>query len=321
VWRLELQPQDLLTARFETRPGPIDDIMAVGRALRRRRIPWLADWHRTVAPQLPTSSGIVLALVPPTGPAFDFEVPPGASLDEAMEWILTRPRPVLAAFAEHFVELGPIPVPVRGVADGHPASLEEVSAGMRSLYAIAVEPYRPQIDLVRDADVASRSQQTAAWGLAATINDLHPSLRLHGMTLELDRPFDHTVRSPGHGLILVPSPWLHDEVRVQWAADQPTVLAYPARIPLVTRKSPNGSSSLGRLLGETRARLMAALAGDRAPGTMALAAEIRISPATASEHLAVLRAAQLVVTHRARGATTHRLTPAGRQLLALNLTF
>jgi DNA-binding transcriptional ArsR family regulator len=38
-------------------------------------------------------------------------------------------------------------------------------------------------------------------------------------------------------------------------------------------------------------------AGDQTPGTMALAAEIRVSPATASEHLSVLRAARLVVAH------------------------
>jgi DNA-binding transcriptional ArsR family regulator len=319
MWRLELQPQDLLTARFETRPGPIDDIMAVGRALRSRRIPWLADWHRAVVPRLPTSSGIVLALLPPTGPAFDFEVPPTHSLDDAMEWILTRPRAVLAAYAEHFVEFGPMPAQVRAVADGRPAALQEVSAGMRSLHAVAIEPYRHQVDLVRDADVASRSQHSAAKGLAAAINGLHPSLRLRDMTLELDRPFEHTVRSGGHGLIFVPSPWLRDEVRVQWADDQPTVLAYPALVPLVTHHPPAGPSPLGRLLGDTRARLMAALAGDRAPGTMALAAEIRISPATASEHLAVLRAARLVVTDRTRGGATHRLTAAGRQLLALNL--
>lgn len=318
MWRLELQPQDLLTARFETRPGPMDDIMAVGRALRGRRIPWLADWHRAVVPQLPASSGLVLALLPPTGPAFDFEVPPAHSLDDAMEWVRTRPRTDLAAFAEHFVEFGPMPAPVRGIADGRPDTLREVSAGMRSLHAVAIEPYQHQVDLVRDADVAARSQQTAARGLAAAVNGLHPSLRLRGMTLELDRPFDHTVRSPGHGLTFVPSPWLRDEVRVQWAADQPTILAYPALVPLVTHLPPAGPSSLGRLLGDTRARLMAALAGDQAPGTMALAASVRVSPATASEHLAVLRAARLVVTVRRRGAATHRLTPAGRQLLALN---
>jgi DNA-binding transcriptional ArsR family regulator len=319
MWRLELQPPDLLTARFETRPGPMDDIMAAGRALRRRGIPWLADWHRAVVPRLPASSGVVLALSPPTGPAFDFEVPPAHSLDDAMEWILTRPRSVLAAYAEDFMDTRSMPVPVRAIADGHVDALQEVSAGMRSLHAVAIEPYRHQIDLVRDADVAARSQQSAARGLAAAINGLHPPLRLHGMTLEMDRPYDYTARSGGRGLIFVPSPWLLDEVRVQWTDDQPTLIAYPALVPLVTGRPPGGPSSLGRLLGETRARLMAALAGDRAPGTMALAAEIRVSPATASEHLAVLRAARLVVTDRSRGGATHRLTAAGRQLLALNV--
>jgi DNA-binding transcriptional ArsR family regulator len=319
VWRLELQPQDLLTARFETRPGPMDDIMAAGRALRRRGIPWLADWHRAVVPQLPTSSGIVLALLPPTGPAFDFEVPHAQALDEAMDWIRSRPPAALAYYAEHFVESGRLPASVQEVVDGR--TLKQVSEGMLALHAAAIRPYQHQVDLVRDADVASRSQQAAAHGLATAIDGLHPSLRLRGMTLELDRPHDLTVRSGGHGLIFVPSPWLHDEARVQWSDGQPTVITYPALVPLVTARPPGGPSSLGRLLGDTRARVMTALAGDQAPGTMALAAEIRVSPATASEHLAVLRAAQLVVTHRDRGGATHRLTPAGRQLLALNLSF
>jgi hypothetical protein len=318
---MELQPEDLLAARFETRPGPLDDVYAAGRALRQRSIPWLAEWHRAVVPRMTPATGLVLMLLPPTGPSFDFEVPLDSTLEDGLEWIMSRPKESLGYYAEDFASLGvALPAPVREIAAGRTTGLAEVCAGLRSLHAAAVEPYRHQVNLLRDADVALRSLRGASTGLAAMVGDLHPSVRLRGMTLEVDRPWDLTLRSSGCGLIFLPSPWLRDEVRVQFAPDQPTMIAYPARLPLITKPTADGSPTpLGRLLGGTRARLLAALAPDDGPGTLALAAELGISAATASEHLAVLRDTQLVDTGRGRAGATHRLTATGRQLLGLNL--
>ena len=121
----------------------------------------------------------------------------------------------------------------------------------------------------------------------------------------------------GRGIIFVPSPWLHDEVRFQCDPSIPLIVVYPTRLPVRTDPAPD--RSLGRLLGGTRARLLAALSDESGPGTLELARELGISSATASEHLGILRAARLVSTHRGRHGAVHRLTATGKQLLGLNL--
>ncbi|MEV6767806.1 winged helix-turn-helix domain-containing protein [Nocardia sp. NPDC051030] len=73
------------------------------------------------------------------------------------------------------------------------------------------------------------------------------------------------------------------------------------------------SRDLSALLGRTRAAVLEAIADGG--GTNVLAGRLGISPASVSEHAAVLRAAGLVVTVRARTGVRHELTPLGAALL------
>jgi hypothetical protein len=51
-------------------------------------------------------------------------------------------------------------------------------------------------------------------------------------------------------------------------------------------------------------------------GTMQLAPDLQISPATASEHVTALREARLAAPRRTGRAVRHTLTPLGMQLLS-----
>jgi DNA-binding transcriptional ArsR family regulator len=67
-------------------------------------------------------------------------------------------------------------------------------------------------------------------------------------------------------------------------------------------------------MGHTRAAVLRAL---RQPSSTAeLAARLRISPPSASEHAAALRRADLVQTERRGRAVRHSLTPLGLSLLS-----
>lgn len=72
-------------------------------------------------------------------------------------------------------------------------------------------------------------------------------------------------------------------------------------------------ASLGRLIGHTRAALLAALTDPAT--TSGLADRCHVPLSTASDHLAALRAARLITTHRAGHALQHQRTDLGDALL------
>jgi DNA-binding transcriptional ArsR family regulator len=180
------------------------------------------------------------------------------------------------------------------------AGLAVLENATRRFYGAVLTGLSGQLALRRKLDVARRMATPAAGGTAAVVNGLHRSIRLRGIVLEVDRPWDFDVRLAGQGVVHVPSPFLVDEVLkgVTDAATGPVLVHYPARV----------------LLGATRSRVLYAfLLGG---GTSDLARRVGISPASASEHAAALRDAGLVTTAREGRRVDQRLTDLGVQLLS-----
>ncbi len=71
---------------------------------------------------------------------------------------------------------------------------------------------------------------------------------------------------------------------------------------------------LGDLMGHSRSSVLRALR-DRQHTTSSLARAVHLSPASASEHTAVLRAANLVSSAREGNHVTHSLTALGATLV------
>jgi predicted ArsR family transcriptional regulator len=90
---------------------------------------------------------------------------------------------------------------------------------------------------------------------------------------------------------------------------------YPAG-PLLARTGVRSDlARVAELLGRTRSRILLCLAERPALSTHELATAVGISPASASEHAAVLRRNHLVVTTRVGHRTVHTISPIGIQLI------
>jgi DNA-binding transcriptional ArsR family regulator len=129
--------------------------------------------------------------------------------------------------------------------------------------------------------------------------------------LTVRSPAEGEVRLGGRGLRLVPSVfWTRPGVSVT-GYRRPTI-TYPIHPAPASPPAPR-DDPLSVLIGATRAEVFRALVGGC--GTTQLARDLRISPASASAHVAALREAGLAATRRTGRAVRHTLTPLGLQLL------
>jgi DNA-binding transcriptional ArsR family regulator len=311
VLRIMLTPADLASVRFEADPGPLVDAGLAARALRRPPAAPLAHWHAATRPALGDRSRPLLALTPPAGPTCSFVQPICPDLDAGLDLVQGAPARVMR---EEIADLLPPPTGwLRRLSGGDRVARAELRTAVARVHAAAVAPVAGHLAADREADVSRRSAELGASGLAPAVQGLHRTVELRGHELLVRRPFAFTHRSDGRGLVLVPSPFLVDEVRVVAGPDEPTVIFYPTGTPLPSRDGEPVEDALARLLGGTRAAVLRAVG--TGCGTGELARRVRSSPATASEHAAALRAAGLVATTRAGRGVRHWLTPLGAQLL------
>jgi DNA-binding transcriptional ArsR family regulator len=178
----------------------------------------------------------------------------------------------------------------------------------------AIAPVWSRILAFLDADVAYRSRRLAAAGPAALFGDLSDAVRWRDGSVDVDVPrHDKTFELGGRGLLLMPSAFaaMRPSVidREPW---QPTLI-YPARgVATLWEDAPPAPTGLARLLGSTRATLLADLAAPRS--TTELAERLSLSAATASHHLTALRDAGLVTGRRDGRAVLYVRTPLGDAL-------
>ncbi|MER6365167.1 helix-turn-helix domain-containing protein [Kitasatospora sp. NPDC001527] len=199
---------------------------------------------------------------------------------------------------------------------------ELVDRRLREYHAFAVAPYWSQLLAAAHTDRARRATLAADRGLDGLFGSLHPDIRWQSPVLTLPFPVDADLRLRGAGVMLVPTFFWPDPMALtdNRGLDHPLVLHYPLAPDLTTYRAiwspaaedgPDGA--LVALLGTTRARTLHA-AADPA-GTAELARRTGCSPATASHHATVLRAAGLLTTERTGPGVRHTLTPLGQALL------
>jgi DNA-binding transcriptional ArsR family regulator len=176
-----------------------------------------------------------------------------------------------------------------------------------------LEPAWPRIRAFLDADIAHNARRLAQGGPAELFADLHPGVAWADDHLDVTSDREATVELAGRGLVLMPSAF-------QWARPattdlepwQPTLI-YPARgIATLWDQGARAPDGLARLLGATRAAVLADLDAPRS--TTDTAKRLSISPATASHHLTTLRDAGLITARREGRTMLYVRTPGGDAL-------
>jgi DNA-binding transcriptional ArsR family regulator len=305
---LHLGDEDLLHVRFAI--SPIWEIVNAARTLvdeRARR------YHL----------GVLMALHPRRGYVPDFASPPPQRGTPSLASQLEELRATPAARVE--AELRRCRAAHRGasarallddlIADPQ-AGRETVADAIDGVWHEVMAPLWPHLSGLLERDVATRSQLLGAHGLRRVIETLHPRVHWRGHSIVVDAGPDPDERQlAGEGLVLMPSAFIWPAVAVivdpPW---QPTI-AYPAPgVELLWEPVSGPPEALERLLGRTRALVLAAI--ERPLSTTAIARRHSLSASSVSSHLAALRDAGLAATTRRGHEVLYRRSPLGDRLLS-----
>jgi len=319
VVRFVFSLEDLASTRFAI--SPIWELVHSLLALRdpshaALHVPWL----RSLSGRL---HGLALepavALTPPRGytPDFLLPAPVGPIGDLADDLVALRATPTVqireemtlfAAQHRHGPQIAQawLAHPRREV--GRLADLFE------AYWARAIEPAWPRVRAFLDADIAYRARRLTAGGPEALFADLSTDVAWTQPHLEVTVPVhEATVPLEGRGLLLMPSAFAASRPFViDLPPAQPTLI-YPARgIATLWEEAAPAPDGLARLLGSSRAAMLADLAAPRS--TTELGRRLSLSPATASHHLSALRAAGLVTNRREGRSILYARTALGDAL-------
>lgn len=260
-------------------------------------------WLRKVRPRLDAIGfeRTLLWRLVPGEPHYlpDFLTPPPGGLTPALDAELAvladTPADVVRADLRGFV--GADAAPVRELHDRPEAGLRRLADEVAAYWQVALAPEWPRIQILLDAEVFARARLLAESGAAGLLNDLHEKVRWDGDTLAIEKRHCTAADVPdGGGLVLIPSVFTWPSVLSVPGSDSPQ-LAYPARGIATLWEHPRSTpDALSGVIGRSRARLLVHMS---APvSTTDLARRVGISAGAVSQHLAVLRAAGLVVTRR-----------------------
>jgi DNA-binding transcriptional ArsR family regulator len=303
VVRFVFSVEDLARTRFAI--SPMWELVHSLLALRdpshaALHVPWL----RSLSGRL---QGLALeraaALTPPRGyrPDFLWPAPTGplGSIADDLAALRDTPAEQIRADMKLFATQHPRGSEIAAPWLASPRrEVRRLADLLDAYWARAVEPVWPRVRAFLDADVAYRARRLAAGGPAALFADLDAAVSWKQPHLDVQVPaHEATLALDGRGLLLVPSAFAATRPSViDRAPWQPTV-TYPARgIATLWEDAAPAPEGLARLLGSSRAAMLADLAAPRS--TTDLAERLSLSPATASHHLTALRDAGLVTGRR-----------------------
>lgn len=297
-----------------------ETISAVRMLLRPHRHGYHQPWLRDIAPALDELDLTPLLQVMPRRsyhPDFLLPAPLTPNPRFADELALVRRTPARQVRMELSRCLRGqherLPPPAQALVD-HPLRARDLLADtISACWERLISPWWQRIRDVLAGDIAYRTRLLADGGLAAVLSDLHPKVHWQHPTLVVDLPGSGFRDVEDVGLVLMPSTFEWPNVGV--VLDKPWLptIDYPARgIAALWEPRSDPPAALARLIGETRAVLLAALT--EPTSTTALARRCDLPNSTVSEHLTVLRNAGLVTTHRIGRYLHHSRTPLGTQL-------
>jgi DNA-binding transcriptional ArsR family regulator len=312
--RLWLDYEDLTRIRITPGLSPIAQTVFGAQALRGAGPePVPGPWRARTRTRLTGPSRLLLDLVPPGRLLPDFLTPYTHVPGFESELDAVASTPVRRIRAELERTYGPRP-PVSWLsrlAAGDPEAMRALICGLRDFHRVALADLWSGMGAHLSAEAGGHARTMAERGIGGLLGSLHAGIRWAPPVLEIDTLRDGDVRLQGRGVQFVLSPFV-TEPRVLIAGDDPAAVVVPASRPF---GAAGGRDALPQVFGRTRAAVIQVVGAQRELTTGALAARLRISAASASQHATALRGAGLITSER-RGKTVHHaLTPLGERFL------
>lgn len=323
MYEIALTRDDVTRVRFAI--SPLWEAMAAVRLIADPGpTPYHLPWLAAVRPDLDrVDLALLMALQPRRGYTPDFPAPcptrASPSVGEQLAQVRNTSLDQVAAELQRALtdrHAEPVPTDVLELVRDPAATRTRVADALEQVWAQLIAPHWAAVQELLSADVAHHARTVAEHGLAHAVAGLHPTISWQGDSVMVDGPYSQRRQLDGGGLVLQPTVFAWPRVTVVLDEPLPPVLIYPARgiaelwHPVVT----GHDEHLGRLLGRTRALLLASV--QEPATTTTLARRHGLAQSTVSEHLTVLRSAGLVTARRNRGEVRYRTSPLGAALAA-----
>jgi DNA-binding transcriptional ArsR family regulator len=191
---------------------------------------------------------------------------------------------------------------------------DQLAAQLHDAWTSLVAPFWGHIRALLEQDIDERCRMLARHGLRRVLGDLHPKIGWAQHGLYLADGSSRVVETRDRGIVLMPSAYLWPHAAAVTEQPWQPAIIYPAAgIAALWQIPAAPPDALARLLGPTRARVLACL--DRPLSTTALAAITELSPAGISAHLHTLRDAGLLASTRHGHQIRYHRTDLGSALL------
>lgn len=283
---------------------------------RERVVPHVTSAERALAQLLPRAMDIITM----TGRS--------SSIDEGLEAVASLPPGLVGVELTYSAE-GAFRPPAWAAVLAEPATgaRKQLAGTLRAYHDKALAPHWPAISWLLEAERDRAVRLLSEQGIDRFLASCHATIHWDPPVLTIDSCLpigDEDAHLDGRGLVLVPSLFCPPGYPMCVSPDDPDsspIIHYPIAPDARTmrglwepRAGATARSSLATLLGRTRAAVLDAVATGPCT-TSELAGRVGVSVPSASEHAAVLRDADLIVTRRVGKAVLHTVTPLGASLV------
>jgi DNA-binding transcriptional ArsR family regulator len=322
--RIIVGPDDLAVSRFAVSPlGELGHLLRhLGeRGGRGSRLPspLRTRWRERFA-QVRDDPGI-RALLALQGSAYgvNFAAPPPNGVAQTLgdDLAAVRATPLSLARAEITKALASSPAPEPQIARWLTRRdvVDQIADTLQMAWTALIAPDWPQLQAIIERDVVHRAGQLTRLGWAGAVTGMHDSVLWHNGTVEIRERANDQARLDGRGLLFVPSVFIYPGLGFYLEPPWRPALVYPARgSAALWADQPRPAGSLGRLLGASRAHLLAVL--DTPTSTTGLVATTGMSLGAVGGHLRIMTDAGLLSRARSGRTVLYQRTPIGEALLS-----
>ncbi|MGF6885515.1 hypothetical protein ABIA39_003943 [Nocardia sp. GAS34] len=326
--RIYCTPEDLTRIRIGAPLGAMAETMLATRVVQRTDAPLYDGWRGQVRRALPDNFGVLADVFPGRYHFVDLITPTrGArSMSAGIEALHLASRDELRREVEHTAQQRaltdhPLPAWTQDLSERDNAARRDVALAVEAFHTVAFAGRWAHMQSYLEVAAERMARTIATEGIERLFAGLAPFARWRAPVLEVFAPIgSHAEHLDGRGLIIIPSLFIWPGPQLLKSAvdkDAPRMLVVPVLRDIADFAAAWGpratNAALTALLGRTRAAALQEIA--EGCTTTELARRLNVSPATASEHVSILREAGLVESWRHRNTMRHQATTLGTALL------